>query len=227
MSARMELKTRADLVSMVEDIGFLPLYRNAVPGFSVREMTDRARWHDGREADPWLWRQAVAAEGNIAYGKFFKRKAGFISARWLPLFANARRDGYDFDALYEDGKASFAQKRVMDCFMPEGNTRLPAHRLKKQAGFHKDKPSGFDTTLAQLQMQTYLVICGFERKRNRMGMPYGWPVSLYAMPETLFGFDFVRSRYAEQPAASFEAIVSQAACIRPAASIEDLRAFLR
>ena len=32
---------------------------------------------------------------------------GFISKKWLPVFANYRRDGYDFDALYEDGEKGF------------------------------------------------------------------------------------------------------------------------
>ena len=36
--------------------------------------------------------------GKVAYGKFFDKKAGFISLEWLPYFANYRRSGYDFDA---------------------------------------------------------------------------------------------------------------------------------
>ena len=39
--------------------------------------------------------EIIAAGGRIAYGKFFDRKAGFISREWLPVFANYRRDGYD------------------------------------------------------------------------------------------------------------------------------------
>ena len=33
---------------------------------------------------------------------------------WLPCFVNYRRDGYDFDALWDDGKASIRQKKMMD-----------------------------------------------------------------------------------------------------------------
>ena len=32
---------------------------------------------------------------------------------WLPVFANYRRDGYDFDALYEDGKAPLKHKKII------------------------------------------------------------------------------------------------------------------
>ncbi len=31
----------------------------------------------------------------------------YVSAKWFPDFANYRRDGYDFDARFEDGLASF------------------------------------------------------------------------------------------------------------------------
>ena len=47
-------------------------------------------------------------------GKFFAGKAGFISLRWLPFFANYRREGYDFDSRWEDGKASRREKNIMD-----------------------------------------------------------------------------------------------------------------
>ena len=54
--------------------------------------------------------KSIARRGDVAYGKFFDKKAGFISREWLPYFLNFRRDGYDFDALWEDGKASYKQK---------------------------------------------------------------------------------------------------------------------
>ena len=47
-----------------------------------------------------MWREIIARSGKVAYGKFFDKKAGFISVEWLPVFANYRRDGDDFDALY-------------------------------------------------------------------------------------------------------------------------------
>ena len=33
--------------------------------------------------------------------KILWKKAAFISAQWFSDFANFRRDGYDFDALYD------------------------------------------------------------------------------------------------------------------------------
>ena len=53
----------------------------------------------------------LAKKHDILYGKFFAKKAGFISKKWLPVFANYRRDGYDFDALFEDEKAPIKHKK--------------------------------------------------------------------------------------------------------------------
>ena len=55
----------------------------------------------------------------MAYGKFFDKKAGFISREWLPYFANYRRSGYDFDARWEDGLANIREKNIMDFYVSE------------------------------------------------------------------------------------------------------------
>lgn len=39
--------------------------------------------------------------------------------KWLPVFANYRRDGYDFDALFEDEKAPIKHKNIMKQLYPE------------------------------------------------------------------------------------------------------------
>ena len=61
----------------------------------------------------------VAKKHDIVYGKFFANKAGFISRKWFPVFANYRRNGYDFDALFEDEKAPYKHKKIMDFFIEE------------------------------------------------------------------------------------------------------------
>ncbi len=114
------IRNYKQLVERVEEIGFLPLFANEVVGFSVEEMTASVDWWTGdRTVDPWEWREIAAREHRIAYGKFFGGKAGFISLDWLPVFANYRRDGYDFDARYEDGLASHREKLIMDYYIGE------------------------------------------------------------------------------------------------------------
>ena len=115
------IRSSGELLSVIESVGFLPLFSNNVTGFSVEEMTAVSDWWCGDEAvDPWEWRAVLARTGKVAYGKFYGGRAGFISKKWFPYFANYRRDGYDFDARYEDGKAGYREKLLMDLFVPSG-----------------------------------------------------------------------------------------------------------
>lgn len=96
---RRRVRTWQELIQRIDELGFLPLFKNEVEGFSVEEETfDLFWWTGDREQDPWEWRVLIARSGAVAYGKFFGQKAGFISRAWFPAFANYRRDGYDFDA---------------------------------------------------------------------------------------------------------------------------------
>ena len=65
------------------------------------------------------------------------KKPGLFPKKWLPVFANYRRDGYDFDALFEDEKAPIKHKNIMDHFM-ENDAEIYSYELKKLAGFGKD-----------------------------------------------------------------------------------------
>ena len=57
--------------------------------------------------------------------KILWKKAAFISAQWFSDFANFRRDGYDFDALYDDGLANYRDKELYELLereLPQKNT---------------------------------------------------------------------------------------------------------
>lgn len=80
-----------------------------------------------------MWRAIIARRHDIVYGKFFDKKAGFISKKWLPVFANYRRDGYDFDALYDDGKAPNKHKKIMVNFMEDNaDSEIYSNELKNK-----------------------------------------------------------------------------------------------
>ena len=50
-----------ELVNWVNEVGFLPLFANDVPGFSAQEHVYRWSWWTGdREQDPWEWRELIA-----------------------------------------------------------------------------------------------------------------------------------------------------------------------
>ncbi len=198
------IHTVEEAVEYINSIGFLPLFRNEIPGFSLEERTAPEFWWSGdKRHDPWEWREIIARDGSLAYGKFFNKKAGFISKEWLPLFVNFRRDGYDFDALWDDEKASLRQKKIMDIFMSEDSEgEYYSNDIKKKAGFGKEGDKGFEGIITGLQMQMYLCCRDFRKRRNKKGEPYGWPVAIYSMPEHIFGRELVTCAYSESAAAS-------------------------
>ena len=117
-----------ELIRWIHEIGFLPLFKNEIDGFSVEENTvDLAWWTGDPNQDPWEWRALIACSGRVAYGKFFGKRAGFISMAWFLHFANWRRDGYDFDSRWEDERATMRQKRIMDRFRELYISRQEVH----------------------------------------------------------------------------------------------------
>ena len=56
-----------ELETYVNQTGFLPLFGNRIPGFSVEERTVAADWwSDDPARDPWEWRGVIARRGNLA-----------------------------------------------------------------------------------------------------------------------------------------------------------------
>ncbi len=223
------LHSLEDAVKYVNDIGFLPLFKNEILGFSLEERTVPEHWWcEDPKKDPWMWRAIIARDRDIAYGKFFDKKAGFISKRWLPYFVNYRRDGYDFDALYEDGKASNKHYKIMVNFIEDKrDSEIYSNELKKIAGFGKDGEKGFDGVITSLMMQTYLCNCDFRKRKNKKGQEYGWDVAIYSSLEHLWGYDYVTSKYKEQPTDSWNTIVENTKDIFPIATEKQIKKVLK
>lgn len=203
------IRTPEALMSYIDEVGFLPLFANEIRGFSVEEHVYPGFWWTQDPAkDPWIWREIIARTGSIAYGKFFGRKAGFVSGGWFPCFANYRRNGYDFDARYEDELASFRCKKIMDLF--ESNRELYSSEVKQMAGFGKGGEKNFDGVITELQMQGYVVTRDFRRRRRKKdGQEYGWPIAVYTTPELLWGYDVISAAYTEKPEKSLERMVEK------------------
>ena len=225
------IRSWRELVEWIKEVGFLPLFANGVAGFSAEEHVSPSFWWTGdREQDPWEWREIIAAGHEVAYGKFFDQKAGFISLAWLPRFANFRRNGYDFDARWQDGRASAREKKIMDFYLgedEEGNSlfrdeQILSTDLKRLAGFGKNGEKNFPGIVTQLQMETYLVIAGFRRRRNRRGNSYGMPVSVLLPPESIWGYEAVTAGYAEEPRESWSRIVDRVRELYPHADTKEV-----
>ncbi|HCP51257.1 MAG TPA: hypothetical protein DIT79_02440, partial [Ruminococcaceae bacterium] len=134
----------------VEYYGFLPFFPNDIPGFSVEEMCAPAYWFAEDRDGPWEWKGPAAQTKRCAYGKFFRKKAGFVSREWLPELVNFRRDGYDFDARCDDGLVFHKDEELYNTVNAEGE--ILSKFLKKKLDYRKGGNTGFETCITRLQM---------------------------------------------------------------------------
>lgn len=215
-----EIRSEKDLEKLVCEIGFLPFFAHEIPGFSIEECCPEHLWFAGDVDGPWEWKGPVARNKKCVYGKFFHGKAGYISLDWFPDFANYRRDGYDFDARFDDALASYKDKGIYDTIAENGS--LLSKELKKLGNYRKGGNKGFDTVMTRLQMQTYVVIADFEYALDKAGHPYGWGVARYSTPEELFGYEMVTSAYHKKPQESKEKILEYLAKLLPKATEKQL-----
>lgn len=179
------IHTCPELVDYINEIGFLPLLRMGIDGWSAEDVVDEecqyARQPDGGwEWLLWEWKGSVLRESRCAYGKFFKRKAAFVSSEWWPDFCNYRRSLYPYP---EEGSV---EEAVLATLKSEGS--LITRELRAACGFTGPKMrSRFDAYLTRLEMGCYIVTEDFIYPRDSHGHEYGWGWSLLTTPESLFG----------------------------------------
>lgn len=217
------IESKADLIAAVEKYGFLPFFQNSIEGFSIEERISPALWFSGVEG-PWEWKGPVIREAGCAYGKFFEKKACFISRSWFYHLANYRRDGYDFDARYEDGLASYKDKLLYELI--EENAPVLSKHLKSLGNYKKGGNKGFDTSINRLQAQGYVIINNFVYMKDKFGKSYGWGVAEYTTPEELFGEDFSEKVYESSPEESFAKLLGHFTGLFPNEDISKLKKFL-
>ncbi len=179
------IHTCPELVDYINEIGFLPLLRMGIDGWSAEDAVDEEcqyiRLPDGGWEWPlWEWKGSVLRESRCAYGKFFRRKAAFVSREWWPDFCNYRRSLYPYP---EEGSV---EEAVLATLKSEGS--LITRELRAACGFTGPKMrSCFDAYLTRLEMGCYVVTEDFIYPRDRHGREYGWGWSLLTTPESLFG----------------------------------------
>lgn len=218
-----KLKSAEDIVALVKEIGFLPFFKNNIEGFSVEEHTPPELWFTGEEG-PWEWKGPIARGKECVYGKFFRGKAGFVSLDMFPELANYRRDGYDFDARYDDGLAALKDKTVYDVI--EKNETVLSKKIKRELNYGKNGNKGFDSVITRLQMQTYINIADFVYMTDKNGAQYGWGVAVYTTPEHFFG-DLPSSAYSTDPLESKERVMKRLREVLPDASESDISRLIK
>ena len=210
-----ELRSPEDVVELVDELGFLPFFAGDIPRFSVEEFCAPELWFSADADGPWEWKGPIARSLKCVYGKFCSGKAMFISREWFPDFANLRRGGYDFDARFNDGLASYKDRDIYEAIVRD--KYLLSKELKRMLNYRKGGNKGFDTVITRLQMQSYVCISDFVYMLDKSGAPYGWGVAEYSTPEILLGEDFVTSAYRRDPEESGERIAEHLKTILPQA----------
>ena len=152
--SRTLIKTIKDLEKLVEEWGFLPFFRGRIPGFSVGEIADPSVWYDEGDFSVWDWKGPVIQDLKCAYGKFFEKKAAFISREWFFDFANYRRDGYDYEGMIEDELVSYKDRKLYELVAKNGP--VLSKELKALGNYRKGGNTGFDTSITRLQMQGFV-----------------------------------------------------------------------
>ena len=183
-------------------------------------------WHtEDPETDPWEWRMRVLDErGDIAYGKFFFKKSGYITKAWYPAFLAARRRGMTFEEAYAEGKITHFAKRIYHIVALHGN--LPLHGIKQLGGFSKEDKSGFDRALTELQMHLFLTMCGRQQKLSQKGVEYGWSSTVFCTTERFFGEEVFAEAAAMTPEAAGEKIRKQVLTLNPEAQEKKIKKFI-
>jgi len=216
-----------ELIRAVNDFGFVPFFENDIPGFSLEEHVAPGCWYDDSEDfwSAWEWTGPVIQKMKCAYGKFLCNKAVYISRKWFYDFANYRRDGYDFDARYDDGLAS---RDDLDLYnMISENAPILSKSLKQLGNYKKGGRKGFEGSITRLQRQGYVIISDFIYMTDKSGNRYGWGVAEYTTPEQFLGKKFMENVYKRTPEESYDRLVRHFTKILPDADEALIRKILK
>lgn len=200
----MKILEQTQLEEAAIHYGILPFFPNNIPGFSVEEMTTPEMLFGGNEYEGcWEWKGPVVRKHTTAYGKFFRRKAGFVSRELLPYFMKMRRDGFRmktgsveemlYDIISINDRMTSTELREVLLGKPRKRTAtdLPDLDMGPQPGKTPSRHS-LEGPLQRLQMASLICISDFRYKQTRRGERYGWGVAEYSTPEMIF--DDIRQR---------------------------------
>ena len=170
------VRSKQDLIGAVEEYGIVPYFATSIPGFSLEEHCSPSVLFSDFEDDTWAWKGPVIRATGCAYGKFFEKKSTYVNREVFLDLANYRRDGYDFDARYDDGLAKFQDKQLYDLI--DAHAPVLSKELRVTGGYaysgrwqKTDGKKGFDTTITRLQEQCYVIISDFVYTLDKHGCP--------------------------------------------------------
>ncbi len=213
-----EIYSATGMIELIQKIGFLPLLDSGIDSFSAEDIVDEdCRYvtfpEGGWDWPLWKWKGEIVTEMSCMYGKFFNKKAGFISQEWWPDFCNYRRSKYprpDDESI---------EGTILDTIQTTGS--IITKELRTACGFTgKGMRSKFDGYLTRLEMASYIVTEDFVYPRDKHNREYGWGWSLLNTPEALYGKDVCKC--SRSPEESYQRILDHLRRILPEATDKQL-----
>ena len=169
----------------IQQVGFLPLLDSGIAGYSADEAVDPdCRYvllDDGGWDWPlWDWKGPIVTESDCVYGKFFNKKAGFVSRSWWPDLYNWRRHSHPAPS------PGSIEETILMTLREHGS--MITRDLRRACGFTEPKMrSRFDGYVTRLQMACRIVTEDFVYPQDKHGKRYGWGWALLSTPEQLLG----------------------------------------
>ena len=216
------IHSATELMALIQEAGFLPLLYSGISGFSADEVVDSdcgyAVYDDGWDWPMWKWKGPIVTEGGCVYGKFFDKKAGYISMDWWPDFCNYRRNAYPAPA------AGSVEETIVLTLREHGS--LITRELRAACGFTGTKMrSRFDSYVTRLQMACRIVTQDFVYPRDKHGREYGWGWSLLTTPELLLGREACQCE--RTPQESLERMLTHLKRLLPRASEQEIMKLIK
>ena len=174
-----------ELMDYIQQVGFLPLLDSGIAGYSADEAVDPdCRYvllDDGGWDWPlWEWKGPIVTESDCVYGKFFNKKAGFVSRSWWPDLYNWRRHSHPAPS------PGSIEETILMTLREHGS--MITRDLRRACGFTEPKMrSRFDGYVTRLQMACRIVTEDFVYPQDKHGKRYGWGWALLSTPEQLLG----------------------------------------
>ena len=215
---RARIHNATELMGYIQEVGFLPLLYSNIPGFSADEAVDPdCRYvllDDGSWDWPlWDWKGPIVTESACVYGKFFNKKAGFVSRAWWPDLYNWRRHSHPAPP------AGSIEETILMTLREHGS--LITRDLRRACGFTEPKMrSRFDSYITRLQMACRVVTEDFVYPRDKHNRKYGWGWALLTTPEQLLGKEACQCD--RMPEESLERILTHLKGLLPRASEKEI-----
>lgn len=201
--------------SMMEAIrhyGIVPFFKCGIPGWSIEEMTPPEYWFFTSDVlGPWDWKIDAIQSGEIAYGKYIRRKAGFATSEFYGHLMNWRRAQAKYQITgsmplrtVDDRLNALMAPVVMDLLRENGSMESGEIRKildvkvsieeRKKVGGHmekylvpKMKKQAMDFILGYLEMGCHVITGDISRVFRGPNNEYnGWQRSSLTTPEALF-----------------------------------------